>query len=223
MKLRHELKHTINYSDAVALKSRLSAIASYDAFSTDGEYHVRSLYFDTPTDRALREKIDGVNFREKFRLRLYNRNSDFIKLEKKMKINGLCKKESIPVSKETAFALSKGTIGKITDSTPPLLAELYTKMSTQRLLPKTIVDYKREAFVYPAGNVRITIDSDIRTGLSGTDFLNPDCITVPAVESGIILEVKWDEFIPRIILDAVAVPYRFASAFSKYAVCRKFG
>ncbi|MBQ6846716.1 MAG: polyphosphate polymerase domain-containing protein [Oscillospiraceae bacterium] len=223
MKLRHELKHSITFSDAVLLKSRLSAIAKQDAFSIDGKYEIRSLYFDTPSDRALREKIDGVNIREKFRLRLYNGNTDLIKLEKKMKINGLCKKESLSISKEIAEALSNGVLAKITNNTPPLLAELYTKMSSQRLLPKTIVDYTREAYVYPAGNVRVTIDSNIRTGLNCTDFLNPDCITIPAGDLGIILEVKWDEFIPRIILDAVAVPNRFASAFSKYAVCRRFG
>ena len=223
MKLRHELKHSITYSDALVLKTRLSAIAKPDANSIDGKYEIRSLYFDTPSDRALREKIDGVNFREKFRLRLYNGNTDFIRLEKKMKINGLCKKESILISKDIALKLSKGIPEKIRSDTPPLLSELYTKMSTQRLLPKTIVDYTREAFVYPAGNVRVTIDSSIRTGLMCTDFLNPGCVTVPAGDSGIILEVKWDEFIPRIILDAVAVPDRFASAFSKYAVCRRFG
>ena len=88
MKLRHELKHSITHSDALVLKSRLSAIAKQDSNSIDGKYKIRSLYFDTPTDRALRDKIDGVNFREKFRLRLYNGNTDFIKLEKKMKING---------------------------------------------------------------------------------------------------------------------------------------
>lgn len=223
MKLRHELKHAITLSDALLLRSRLSAIAKQDSFSVGGKYEIRSLYFDTPCNRALRDKIDGVNIREKFRLRLYNGNTDFIRLEKKTKINGLCQKDGVVIPKYIAENLSNGIAEKITKETPPLLAELYSKMSTQRLLPKTIVDYTREAFVYPAGNVRITIDSNIRTGLFCTDFLNPDCTTVPASDSDIILEVKWDKFIPRMILDAVGVPNRFASAFSKYAVCRRFG
>ncbi|MBE6911544.1 MAG: polyphosphate polymerase domain-containing protein [Ruminococcaceae bacterium] len=223
MKFRHELKHSISFSDATELRRKLSVIAKPDSNSKNGKYEIRSLYFDSPCDRALREKIDGVNIREKFRLRLYNSDLSIIKLEKKMKINGLCKKESILIDHNLAKSLSKGIIGNITNNTPPLLCELYSKMATQRLLPKTIVDYTREAYIYPAGNVRVTIDSGIRTGLGCTDFLNPECITVPAKDSGIILEVKWDEFIPRIILDAIATPNRFASAFSKYAVCRRYG
>ena len=96
-------------------------------------------------------------------------------------------------------------------------------MQYQRLEPKTIVDYTREPFIYRPGNVRVTFDYDIRTGLSGTDFLNPDCVTMPAGDAGIILEVKWDGFLPNIIRDAVWVPGRRETAFSKYAQCRIYG
>ena len=108
------------------------------------------------------------------------------------------------------------------DSEYPLIQELYSKMTLQGLKPKTIVDYTREPFVFPAGNVRVTLDYNIRSGLKSTDFLNPDCVTVP-VSDLIILEVKWDAFLPDIIKDAVSLTDRREGAFSKYAACRIYG
>ena len=96
-------------------------------------------------------------------------------------------------------------------------------MNALGLRPRTIVDYMREPFVYTPGNVRVTLDYDIRTGLGCTDFLNPGCITVPAGAAPIILEVKWDTFLPDIIRDAVQLSGRRAGAFSKYAACRIYG
>lgn len=96
-------------------------------------------------------------------------------------------------------------------------------MRTQGLPPKTIVDYIREPFIYLPGNVRVTFDYNIRTGLRCTDFLNPDCVTIPAGEAPIILEVKWDSYLPDIIRDAVQLDGRRVSAFSKYAQCRIYG
>ena len=63
------------------------------------------------------------------------------------------------------------------ESGMPLVTELYGKMCAERLRPKTIVDYTREPFVYAPGNVRVTLDYNIRTGLSCTDFLNVSCPT----------------------------------------------
>ena len=71
--------------------------------------------------------------------------------------------------------------------------------------------------------MRITLDYDIRTGLNCTDFLNPDAVTIPAGDAPILIEVKWDEFLPSIIRDTVSMPDRRVSAFSKYAQCRVYG
>jgi len=109
------------------------------------------------------------------------------------------------------------------DDTNPLTREFLSKMRSQRLAPKTLVDYTREAFVYGPGNVRVTLDYNIRTGLNGTDFLNPDCIMVPAGDAPAILEVKWDEYLPDIIQDLIQMPHRRVGAFSKYAACRIYG
>ena len=223
MKYRHEWKHEINYTDLLTLRMRLSAVMKRDEHAVGGVYRIRSLYFDNLSDKALREKIDGVNIREKFRIRYYNGDASFIVLEKKSKINGLCAKESCRITEEEAQKIVNGELGWMPESERPLCLELYSKMCSQGLRPKTIVDYTRDPFVYGPGNVRVTIDYNIRTGAFRTDFLNPETLTLPAGESPIILEVKWDDFLPDIIKDAVTIPGRRLSAFSKYEQCRIYG
>ena len=116
-----------------------------------------------------------------------------------------------------------GQINGSNEGGDALLLELYAKMRGGGLKPKTIVDYTREPFIYAPGNVRVTLDYNIRTGLGCTDFLNPDCVMIPAGDAPIILEVKWDGFLPDIIRDAVRLTGRRAGAFSKYAQCRIYG
>ena len=220
---RHDWKHELNYSDLLTIRQRLRAVMEPDPHAEGGKYFIRSLYFDNPDDRALRQKIDGVNMREKFRIRYYNLDPSVIHLEKKSKRNGLGTKYSAPLTKEEAQAIVDGNLDWMIDSSRPLVQELYCKMQYQRLEPKTIVDYTREPYIYCPGNVRVTFDYDIRTGMSCTDFLNPECITVPAADAPILLEVKWDEYLPDIIKAAVQTPERRVTAISKYGQCRISG
>ncbi len=224
MKPRHEFKHSLNYMDYMILRNKLRAILPHDRnVGENGEYIIHSLYFDTPGDKALLEKLNGVNRREKFRLRRYNDDTEFIKLEKKSKVNGLSYKESSRLSKEETTMLLQGNWDWMVQQERPLVAELYSKMNGQLLQPKTIVDYTREPFTYRAGNVRITFDRDIRTGLRSKDFLGENIPTLPAGDELVILEVKYDEFIPGFIADLLQLGNRKASACSKYALCRTYG
>lgn len=224
MPARNELKHALNYTDYVTLQSRIKVLMKQDENTPpSGEYTVRSLYFDTANDKALREKIDGVNRREKFRLRCYNYDYSFISLEKKSKIDGVCFKSSVRVTRGEVQALLRGDYGWMLDETRGLLSELYVKIKSEGLRPKTLVDYKRQAFYHPAGNVRVTFDRDIRTGLFAQDFLNPTLPMIPAGDTAVLLEVKFDKFIPDYITAALQLGARPAVAFSKYATCRIYG
>ena len=220
---RHEWKHELNYSDLLALRMRLGAVMLTDPHAEGGSYKIRSLYFDNLSDKALREKVDGVNRREKFRIRYYNDDPSVIHLEKKSKLNGLGTKYSAALTAEEAQKIVDGDIEWMKESSDPLIKELYCKMVFQGMMPKTIVDYTREPFIYGPGNVRETLDYNIRTGLHMTDFLDPDCVTIPAGDAPILLEVKWDEYLPSVIRAIVQQPGRHASAFSKYAQCRIYG
>nr|WP_325298472.1 polyphosphate polymerase domain-containing protein [uncultured Dysosmobacter sp.] len=223
MDFRHEWKHEIGAADLIAIRQRMGAVARPDPHAVDGKYRIRSLYFDNASDQALREKLDGVSRREKFRIRYYNGDLSLIHLEKKSKLGGLGSKESAPLTAEEAQAIVDGRTGWMLEGGRPLVRELYSKMRVRGLRPRTIVDYTREPFIYSPGNVRVTLDYDIRTGLGSTDFLDPDCVTVPAGDAPIILEVKWDNYLPEIIRAAVQLEGRRSSAFSKYAQCRVYG
>lgn len=224
MQYRNEIKHVITAADRAAICANMRAVAKLDPHAAErGFYRIRSLYFDSLTDKALREKLDGVNEREKFRIRYYNDDTEHIKLEKKVKRGGLGYKVTAPLTRDEAQKIVDGNIGWMAASGRGLVTELYCKMKSQGLRPRTIVDYERIPFVYAPGNVRVTVDFNIRTGLRCTDFLNPHCVTVPAGNAPIILEVKWDDFLPSVIRRAVQVQSRQSGAFSKYAACRIYG
>lgn len=223
MDYRHEWKHEINYADLLCIRQRLRAVTEPDPHAKDGKYLIRSLYFDNIFDKALREKVDGVNMREKFRIRYYNGDTSFIQLEKKSKKSGLGAKFQERLTADEAQKIVDGDTDWMRDCGRPLLQELYCKMKYQGLRPMTIVDYTREPFIYRPGNARVTFDYNVRTGLKCTDFLNLDCVTIPAGDPVIIMEVKWDEFLPAIIRDCVQMPGRRQSAFSKYERCRVYG
>ena len=111
LKLRHELKHTIHHHDDLVISSRLRKLFSHDQHAdSHGSYRVSSLYFDTPSDKALRQKLDGVNHREKFRLRYYGEEPTFVRLEKKIKTNGLCSKQSATLTLKETEQLLAGKI-----------------------------------------------------------------------------------------------------------------
>lgn len=224
MDFRHEHKHEISKSDLFVLRQRLRAVAQPDPHAIGGAYRIRSLYFDNAADKALREKSDGVSRREKFRIRYYNDDLSVIRLEKKSKLGGLGSKQSAGLTARQVQSLINGTdCGWMAQSENALIQELHSKMQTQGLRPKTIVEYTREPFIFAPGNVRVTLDYNIRTVLSAAHFLDADCITIPAGDAPVLLEVKWDEFLPDIIRDAVSLPGRRMSAFSKYAQCRIYG
>jgi len=224
MEARHEYKLSINKSDYTILRSRLRATLRHDGnVDKNGEYIIRSLYFDTPRDKALREKIDGVNRREKFRFRLYNGDLRFIRLEKKSKDNSLCYKRLEDVTSREVKKLLQGDYSWMADENRPLVTELYSKMQGELLRPKTIVEYTREPFTFPAGNVRITIDRAIKTGVLCTDFLKAKFPSIPAGDDVILMEVKYDAFLPDFIKRLIFLDSRRTAAFSKYAAARIYG
>ena len=223
---RHELKYSIPYLDYLAMRRRLSRVMSYDPHvSSEGLYQIRSIYFDNSDDKALKEKIDGVGKREKFRIRYYNDDFSFITLEKKIKINNLCMKYDAQISKEECRKIIDSDLDFMKEHPEELVRELYAKMKYQRLKPRVLVSYVREPYIYKAGNVRVTFDSKIRTSLFNQDLLTDNVSDISATDTpqDMILEVKYDAFLPEIIQDLIQMPGLRQQAFSKYSICRRFG
>ena len=219
-RLRHEEKHQVNLREALVLSRRLEKLFPRDPHAgPEGFYQVVSLYYDDPYDTALRQKLDGVNRREKFRLRYYGKEPAFFKLEKKYKVKGLCGKGSCRLSREEGERLLRRDFAFLLEKEDPLAREFYAKLR-RGLAPKTVVRYTREAFLYAPGNVRVTLDGDIRAG-APERFLIPQKL-LPALGGLAVVEVKYDAFLPEIVKLAVQVPNRQGTACSKYALCRRY-
>ena len=169
--------------------------------------------------------MDGIEKREKFRIRYYNDDFSFITLEKKMKIDNLCLKYDAIITEEECRRILDGDIKWMKDHKEELVRELYAKMRYQRLRPRVLVSYLREPYIYAAGNVRITFDSQIRTTHFLREFLKEQVSDISATDTPqeMILEVKYDAFLPRIIQDLIQVKNIRQQAFSKYGACRRFG
>lgn len=222
MNYRHEIKYAITPADAACIRANLKAVASLDPHAEPaGAYRIRSLYFDDLQDTALWEKLDGVNERRKFRIRYYNDDLSYIMLECKMKRDSLsCKLQEKLTEIELRRILDGDTAWMVT-SGRPLLTALYVEMKARGLSPRCVVEYLRIPFVYDPGNVRVTIDWNIHTG-PAKQFTDSHSLTVPIRDNLILLEVKWDEYLPGIIRRAAALKSRYPGSFSKYAASRVY-
>ena len=223
---RHELKYQISPADHHALRQRLRTVMKCDPHTgADGFYTIRSVYFDNYKDKALREKVNGVQKREKFRIRYYNDDFSFITLEKKIKHNDLCMKIDAPLTVEEYRRILREPGPWMLEHPDGLVRELYCKMKTQQLRPRVLVSYVREPYIYDAGNVRVTFDSNIRTSLFRRDLADGAVPDISAADSpgAAILEVKFDAFLPEIIRSLLQTGTLRQQAFSKYGACRRFG
>ena len=221
-KYRHELKFKISNSAAEVLKQKLSLILKKDknAYYSDGSYLIKSLYFDDLDSTSYYEKMDGVLYRKKYRIRIYNNNDEFIRLEKKMKHNTYTAKEQILISKDIYSKILNGKLDEI-DSPTGLLEEFITNSKTKHLVPSVIVLYHRIAFTYPISEVRITFDSHIQSGLYNYDLLDKEVPMYDVSEPGKqVLEVKFNEVLPLHIANILNDIPSCKEAVSKFAICR---
>ena len=218
-KYRHELKFIISKNMAEILKQRLSLIMNIDDNGKNG-YFIRSLYFDTPSSEAYYEKLDGVLYRKKYRIRLYNKDDKFIRLERKLKHNNLTSKDQTIINKELCENIINNTV-HIIKTNDNLLKEFLVDMNIKVLRPSVIVDYYRLAFTYPVSDVRITFDYNISSGKYNYDLFNYDENTYKVIDDNtIVLEVKYNEILPEIIALILDTVPTFRSAYSKFAECR---
>ncbi len=105
--IRSELKYYISNFTYHILRNRLKYILKRDRHNLkDGGYFIRSLYFDSYSDDALYEKQSGFINRKKYRVRIYNTNSDFAKFEIKYRYNSQVFKESYVITRDSVEKLN---------------------------------------------------------------------------------------------------------------------
>lgn len=221
LKMRHELKYPLGRGEYAALRQRCRTVLKSDPHADEnGQYTIESLYFDDLEDSALMANFSGLSRRRKFRIRRYNGDNATLHLEKKVKNGGLGTKLSCPMTEDELTKLLAGNLDWMKACGRPLMEELYVRMVTERLRPKVLVAYRREPYIYRPGNVRITFDFDIRSGISATGF--DSAVLVPTNPGLVLMEVKYDAFLPDLIQDLLQVGSSRVQAFSKYAVCRQY-
>lgn len=173
MQFRHELKYLINFGDAELLKERLSVILQCDSHAKGGFYTIRSLYFDDYWNTAYREKMGGYGDRRKYRIRLYNQDDSMIRLECKIKRESYIRKIAAPLSREEVDQILEGRVDFLLKRKEPLCQQFYYEYMSRVLRPKVYVDYEREPYVLPSGDVRITLDRDVRSAPPGGKLMAP--------------------------------------------------
>ena len=223
-KYRHELKYICTAAELAMIQGRIHHLIPLDSHAGEnGMYQIRSLYFDDYYDRCYYENENGTDPREKFRIRIYNGKTDKISLELKKKERGKTLKLSCPLTEEQCRMLMRGEVLPDSDEYPPVLQKLLLQMKTAMLRPKIIVEYDRVPYVYKLGNVRITLDKNISSSSAIDTFLNPTIPKRPIMPAGQhVLEVKFDEFLPDYIYQALQLRNLRQTAFSKFYLCRKF-
>ncbi|MDQ7083711.1 MAG: polyphosphate polymerase domain-containing protein [Sulfurovum sp.] len=221
---RHEFKYYINYREYELLRRRLAIVLKPDPYADEkGNYHIRSLYFEDIHNTSLFEKQSGTLVRKKYRIRIYNIEDSIIKLEKKSRIGQFIHKTSVSLTKEQYHKIIANDITFMKESQNPLLVEFYFDIIAFKYKPNVIVDYVREAYIWDINNIRITFDKALRTGLYSTDIFNKDLLTVDVLEEPkMILEIKYDHFLPDFIRNIIQINTSQRWAISKYVICKKF-
>ena len=218
---RVEQKYLVSDLDLVLIASRLRTVMEADIHQEGDCYEVRSIYFDDAYDSCMDENEDGVDNRKKYRIRTYDTPGAPLRLEIKEKYRGYTKKTGCELDRDTYEGILSGE-NLPEFGSDPAMNQLLLQMNCRKMEPKIAVVYQRTAFVYPAGNVRITFDRNIMASRDLDSFLDPHVSAlVPVLPVGMhVLEVKYDELLPDVIAGQLEVGKLRQTAFSKYYLGR---
>lgn len=221
MATRHEEKFLIDYRQYILLRGRAEAAMQPDPHAPNGSYLITSLYYDDRRDSALDEKLDGVRVHTKYRVRTYDTNAGFIRLERKVKRGIMTEKHSAELRAEEIPLLSDPAAELQQFSGRGLV--LATDMRSRGLLPAITVRYRRDAFIYPGTDTRLTFDTHVEALPPLPEHLfDPSGAGTPALPlNTVVMEVKYGEYLPSFVRKLCAVYGGMQLSVSKYALCRE--
>lgn len=220
--LRHEMKFYINEAIYHSLRERFRNTLEPDENMTQEEgYIISSLYFDDIYNSALEQKKNGTRFRKKYRIRIYDHDDRLIKLECKSKFDSFIAKESAILSREEYNRILDGDYDFLIQREERVCRELYAFHNSVLLNPTIAVEYIREAYICDHGNVRLTFDKNVSASIFSLDMFSKDFVSVEVLPQGVVvLEVKYDDYIPTYILNMIQSAMTQKCAISKYVMCR---
>lgn len=218
---RKELKYSLHPAEAARLKKRLSFVMQGDPHNGTIGYRVRSLYFDTVVDGDFEDKVNGLEKRQKVRLRTYNTGAEIIKLELKEKTDTAQRKRSLSLNREEAVQMIKGEYSFLLKRGEPLAGWMYGFLVCRCYRPKCIVEYDRFAFILDNNDTRITFDSNIRASEAGYDLFDENLVLYPvASPNDVTLEVKYNGFLMTFVKNELATADKIWCSNSKYCRAR---
>ncbi len=222
MSKRQELKFLISNYEFLSLQKKLDKILKRDEHSIDDFYRISSLYFDDIFNTAYHDKIDGYEHRSKFRIRYYDNNKNFFKLEKKMKFENITHKESIILSKLEVEEILHNKYDVIEQRPEEIIKELLFKLKGGLFKPKVIVEYFRLAYTYPVGNTRITFDKYVKGTFNKPNLFASNNLFYETIDSNfVVMEVKFNGQIPLFIKGLIQMSNVSQESVSKYVLSRK--
>lgn len=222
---RQEFKYFVTEENLIPLRQSLRQFMKIDenANKSSNTYKITSLYFDTPLEEDFEDKVDGIKSREKFRIRTYNNNLDLIKFESKKRVETVIKKTSAIISKEDSICLCEADFSCLKEKNNNFLNLSYSILKSGGYRPTVVIEYDREAYYLPYGNIRITFDLNLRTYNSDTNFNSLKTSTMPIFQNGLqILEVKHSIPLPSHIKMILGKTIATRNAISKFILGQRY-
>ncbi|MBD5475188.1 MAG: polyphosphate polymerase domain-containing protein [Lachnospiraceae bacterium] len=219
---RVEDKFNCGAREMYCLQKRLCSVlrSDFNENSVDG-YSVSSLYFDDLEESCLADTVNGDRIRRKYRIRIYNHSFDSIKLEVKEKLDNRVLKKSKNITRQELYKLINCECIEEVSAMDDAATLFNLAIKTSGLRPRVIISYERKAFIYETGNVRITLDRNIRCSRDVKHFGESDILYDLLRDNDSVLEVKYDEFIPDFILQLLELGNMQQTTYSKYQICRE--
>lgn len=217
---RHEEKFLLSPLEAACLRRLLDGVLRRDRFSAAGPYSIRSLYFDTACDRDYLDKVLGVSERQKVRLRLYGADDETVKLELKTKRGALCGKQSVLLTRAQAARLAAGETDFLEQLESEAARRIWALFRQERRAPAALIDYRRTAWVLPVEHVRITLDEGVCAAKCGDLFAAAPPMVGLHSAGAVILEVKYDRYLPAYVRRLLSGAGGVQMSISKYAAAR---
>lgn len=220
---RRELKYPIGEMDYYKVNELFKSVLSPDPNNGKYGYTIRSLYFDSINNDDYYAKTGGEEVRKKIRLRIYDTKTEKVKLEIKRKININQIKETATISKEDAIKLINKDYSVLLKYDNQTCQSAYNIMTIGQYQPVVLVDYNRRAYIHNENNIRVTLDSDIRSNEFEFDMFSEDIMMTPIFEYyNAVLEVKFDGELFCWISQALTDLDTINRSLSKYCSGRRF-
>lgn len=219
---RHELKFFLSRADYEYARNILRELMCRDGYASEGEYPLRNLYFDTIADESVIEKLDGIESRDKYRLRSYGSQYPWVKLERKRKRNDYVNKTSVVLSDDDARALVGGDYHMLLECSTAGARSLYFDFARQYLHPVVLIDYTREPYTLPYNEIRVTFDKDISISVGSHLDMFDWAVETRQIQPQevVIMEVKYNVCLPSWFKDVLSLESCTSAAIGKYAIAR---